>query len=80
ILLAVFFLSFSLGRYAVPLPETVSILADSVGRLLSRSISFVIPDLNYIALCSPILKNACYRSHCLPLAWGCTPNKMSKEM
>ena len=43
ILLAAFLLSFSLGRYAVPLPETVSILADFIGRLLSRTVNLAVP-------------------------------------
>ena len=43
-LAAAFFSSFCLGRYAVPLGETVRILLYSLGELLSRLIQTVIPD------------------------------------
>jgi len=43
ILLGLFLLSFSLGRYAVPLSETVKILLHSLGRLFSQAVDTVVP-------------------------------------
>lgn len=43
ILLGAFLLSFTLGRYAVPLSETIRILLHSAGRLLSQAIDTVLP-------------------------------------
>lgn len=43
ILLGIFLLSFSLGRYAVPLSETVRILLHSTGEFLARGVDVVVP-------------------------------------
>lgn len=44
LLVAAFFASFCLGRYAVPLGETIRILLYSLGRLVSQLINAVVPD------------------------------------